>query len=143
TVYCLLRSLVEHSCINPKSPAFGYLDEKSIDTGLMKFLGLCPSALSCSQQLLFIHMIMSPSMGLTGTCTGTSSSIVHSPHMLMTKAFIQCKLQCTHEDPPLRYHDIHSNPEPFFLLEIVYPCIPDPDGEDEGGQASSSPAVST
>ncbi|RRT38625.1 hypothetical protein B296_00020434, partial [Ensete ventricosum] len=22
--------------------------------------------------------------------------------------------------------------------EIVYPCIPDPDGEDEGGQASSS-----
>ncbi|RRT50248.1 hypothetical protein B296_00029744 [Ensete ventricosum] len=36
----------------------------------------------------------------------------------------------------------------FFLLgnlsgEIVYPCIPDPDGEDEGGQASSSLAVST
>ncbi|RWW53996.1 hypothetical protein BHE74_00039461 [Ensete ventricosum] len=28
-------------------------------------------------------------------------------------------------------------------LEIVYPCIPDPDGEDEGGQASSSLAVST
>ncbi|RZS00074.1 hypothetical protein BHM03_00029713 [Ensete ventricosum] len=27
--------------------------------------------------------------------------------------------------------------------EIVYPCIPDPDGEDEGGQASSSLAVST
>ncbi|RZS13618.1 hypothetical protein BHM03_00045222, partial [Ensete ventricosum] len=25
--------------------------------------------------------------------------------------------------------------------EIVYPCIPDPDGEDEGGQASSSLAV--
>ncbi|RWW65299.1 hypothetical protein BHE74_00027399, partial [Ensete ventricosum] len=43
--YCLLHSLVEHSCINPKSYAFGYLDEKSIDTGLMKFLGLCPSAL--------------------------------------------------------------------------------------------------
>ncbi|RWV79896.1 hypothetical protein GW17_00058904 [Ensete ventricosum] len=46
TAYCLLRSLVEHSCINPKSIAFGYLDEKPIDTGLMKFLGLCPSALS-------------------------------------------------------------------------------------------------
>ncbi|RRT32581.1 hypothetical protein B296_00055620 [Ensete ventricosum] len=45
--YCLLRSLVEHSCINPKSLAFGYLDEKPVDTGLMKFLGLCPSALSC------------------------------------------------------------------------------------------------
>ncbi|RWW35636.1 hypothetical protein BHE74_00059408, partial [Ensete ventricosum] len=27
--------------------------------------------------------------------------------------------------------------------EIVYPCIPYPDGEDEGGQASSSLAVST
>ncbi|RRT44789.1 hypothetical protein B296_00040258, partial [Ensete ventricosum] len=27
--------------------------------------------------------------------------------------------------------------------EIVYPCIPDPDGEDEGGQASSSLAIST
>ncbi|RWW01606.1 hypothetical protein GW17_00035341 [Ensete ventricosum] len=27
--------------------------------------------------------------------------------------------------------------------EIVYPCIPDLDGEDEGGQASSSLAVST
>ncbi|RZR88895.1 hypothetical protein BHM03_00016544, partial [Ensete ventricosum] len=27
--------------------------------------------------------------------------------------------------------------------EIVYPCIPDPDGEDEGGQASYSLAVST
>ncbi|RZS26148.1 hypothetical protein BHM03_00059453 [Ensete ventricosum] len=28
------------------------------------------------------------------------------------------------------------------LWEIVYPCIPDPDEEDEGGQASSSIAVS-
>ncbi|RWV91345.1 hypothetical protein GW17_00046373 [Ensete ventricosum] len=27
--------------------------------------------------------------------------------------------------------------------EIVYPCISDPDGEDEGGQASSSLAIST
>ncbi|RZS01380.1 hypothetical protein BHM03_00031223 [Ensete ventricosum] len=44
--YCILCSLVEHSCINPKSLTFGYLDEKPVDTGLMKFLGLCPSALS-------------------------------------------------------------------------------------------------
>ncbi|RWW76967.1 hypothetical protein BHE74_00014902, partial [Ensete ventricosum] len=43
TMYCLLRSLVEHSCVNPKSLAFGYLDEKPFDIGLMKFLGLCPS----------------------------------------------------------------------------------------------------
>ncbi|RWV92735.1 hypothetical protein GW17_00044863 [Ensete ventricosum] len=28
-------------------------------------------------------------------------------------------------------------------VEIVYPCIPDPDGENEGGQASSSLAIST
>ncbi|RRT73213.1 hypothetical protein B296_00026991 [Ensete ventricosum] len=46
TAYYLLHSLVEHSCINPKSLSFGYLDEKAIDTDLMKFLGLCPSALS-------------------------------------------------------------------------------------------------
>ncbi|RZS22245.1 hypothetical protein BHM03_00054992 [Ensete ventricosum] len=32
---------------------------------------------------------------------------------------------------------------PSTSLEIVYPCIPYPDGEDEGGQASSSLAVST
>ncbi|RWV79762.1 hypothetical protein GW17_00059054, partial [Ensete ventricosum] len=33
---------------------------------------------------------------------------------------------------------------PSNRREIVYPCIPDPDGEDEGGQASSSSlAVST
>ncbi|RWW23648.1 hypothetical protein GW17_00012101, partial [Ensete ventricosum] len=42
TVYCLFRSLVEHSCVNPKSLAFGYLDEKPFDIGLMRFLGLCP-----------------------------------------------------------------------------------------------------
>ncbi|RWW06833.1 hypothetical protein BHE74_00037173 [Ensete ventricosum] len=37
--YCLLRSLVKHSCINPKFLTFDYLDEKPVDTGLMKFLG--------------------------------------------------------------------------------------------------------
>ncbi|RRT32138.1 hypothetical protein B296_00019366 [Ensete ventricosum] len=61
-----------------------------------------------SQQLLIIHMIMSPSMGLAGTCTWTSSSVVYCPHMLMTKTFIQYKLRCTHEDLPLRYPGIHS-----------------------------------
>ncbi|RWW55781.1 hypothetical protein BHE74_00037543 [Ensete ventricosum] len=45
TAYCLLRSSVEHSYINSKSLTFSYLDEKHADTGLMKFLGLCPSAL--------------------------------------------------------------------------------------------------
>ncbi|RWW43196.1 hypothetical protein BHE74_00051163 [Ensete ventricosum] len=53
TAYCLLCSLVEHFCINPKSLTFGYLDEKSIDTGLMKFLGLCPSALSSYLEFAF------------------------------------------------------------------------------------------
>ncbi|RRT62432.1 hypothetical protein B296_00000483 [Ensete ventricosum] len=46
TIYCLLHSLVEHSYINPKSLAFGYLNEKPIDIDLMKFLGLYPFALS-------------------------------------------------------------------------------------------------
>ncbi|CAL9136930.1 unnamed protein product [Musa acuminata var. zebrina] len=31
---------------DPKSFTYGYLDEKLVDTGLTKFLGLCPSALS-------------------------------------------------------------------------------------------------
>ncbi|RZR85752.1 hypothetical protein BHM03_00012786 [Ensete ventricosum] len=44
--YCLLCSLVEHSYINPKFLTFGYLDEKPIDTGLIKFLGLYPFTLS-------------------------------------------------------------------------------------------------
>ncbi|RZS28399.1 hypothetical protein BHM03_00062023, partial [Ensete ventricosum] len=53
TAYRLLRSLVEHSCINPKSLAFSYLDEKLIDTGLMKFLGLCPFTLSWYLEFAF------------------------------------------------------------------------------------------
>ncbi|RRT75274.1 hypothetical protein B296_00002563 [Ensete ventricosum] len=44
--YCLVYFLVEHSCINSRSLTFGYLGEKPVDIGLMKFLGLCPSALS-------------------------------------------------------------------------------------------------
>ncbi|RWV95585.1 hypothetical protein GW17_00041781 [Ensete ventricosum] len=31
-----------------------------------------------------------------------------------------------------------AHPSLAIQAEIVYPCIPDPDGEDEGGQASSS-----
>ncbi|RWV77314.1 hypothetical protein GW17_00061875 [Ensete ventricosum] len=53
TVYCVLRSLVEHSCINPKSHAFGYLDEKPIDISLIKFLGLYPSAISWYLEFVF------------------------------------------------------------------------------------------
>ncbi|RRT54650.1 hypothetical protein B296_00017552 [Ensete ventricosum] len=52
-MYCLFCSLVKHSCINPKSLAFGYLDEKPIDIGLMKFLGLCPLALSWYFEIAF------------------------------------------------------------------------------------------
>ncbi|RWW14813.1 hypothetical protein GW17_00021382 [Ensete ventricosum] len=59
TVYYLLRSLVDHFCINSKSLAFGYLDEKLIDTGLMKFLGLCPSALSWYLEFAFAFSISS------------------------------------------------------------------------------------
>ncbi|RZR75106.1 hypothetical protein BHM03_00049514 [Ensete ventricosum] len=42
-----------------------------------------------SQQLLIAHMITSPSMRFTGTCTWTSSSVVYSPHMLMTKQRVE------------------------------------------------------
>ncbi|RRT50198.1 hypothetical protein B296_00002499 [Ensete ventricosum] len=34
------------------------------------------------------------------------------------------------------------HPSTVGIAEIVYPCIPDPDGDDEGGQGSSSLAVS-
>ncbi|RZS01392.1 hypothetical protein BHM03_00031239 [Ensete ventricosum] len=37
----------------------------------------------------------------------------------------------------------HTKILALIPLEIVYLCISDPDGEDEGGQASSSLAVST
>ncbi|RZS28346.1 hypothetical protein BHM03_00061927 [Ensete ventricosum] len=59
--YGLLRSLVEHSCINPKSLAFGYLDEKPIDIGLMKFLGLCLFALSWYLEFAFAFSTSSAS----------------------------------------------------------------------------------
>ncbi|RWV84202.1 hypothetical protein GW17_00054107 [Ensete ventricosum] len=35
------RGFIKHSCINPKSSTFGYLDEKPIDTNFIKFSGLC------------------------------------------------------------------------------------------------------
>ncbi|RRT48080.1 hypothetical protein B296_00012190 [Ensete ventricosum] len=47
--------------------------------------------------------------------------------------------------PPLQAGLGRNRPPPCRgpWSEIVYPCIPDPDGEDEGSQASSSLAVST
>ncbi|RWW18720.1 hypothetical protein GW17_00017284 [Ensete ventricosum] len=53
TTYYLFYSLVEYSYINPKSLTFSYLDEKFIDTGLMKFLGLYPSATSWYLEFAF------------------------------------------------------------------------------------------
>ncbi|RWW27835.1 hypothetical protein GW17_00007714 [Ensete ventricosum] len=46
-------ALLSHFCINPKSLTFGYLDEKPIDTGLMKFLSLCLSTLSWYLEFAF------------------------------------------------------------------------------------------
>ncbi|CAL9756335.1 unnamed protein product [Musa acuminata subsp. burmannicoides] len=34
-------------------------------------------------------------MGLTGTCIRTFPLVEPSPHMLMTKVFIRCKIRCT------------------------------------------------
>ncbi|RRT39069.1 hypothetical protein B296_00048550 [Ensete ventricosum] len=45
--------------MNPKSLTFGYLDEKSIDNSLMKFLGLCPSVLSWYLEFAFAFSISS------------------------------------------------------------------------------------
>ncbi|RWW09037.1 hypothetical protein GW17_00027494 [Ensete ventricosum] len=45
--------------------------------------------------------------------------------------------------PPCRWPGRGRPPLQEPWPEIIYPCIPDPDGEDEGGQASSSLAVST
>ncbi|RWV85699.1 hypothetical protein GW17_00052489, partial [Ensete ventricosum] len=53
-------------------------------------------------------------------------------------------MQTTCMWPPLhRRQRLLSLPIAATSVEIVYPCIPDPDGEDEGGQASSSLAIST
>ncbi|RRT32080.1 hypothetical protein B296_00056630 [Ensete ventricosum] len=46
------------------------------------------------------------------------------------------------------YFRCNKHVEQFYVIqshntEIVYPCIPDLDGEDKGGQTSSSLAVST
>ncbi|RWV80201.1 hypothetical protein GW17_00058562 [Ensete ventricosum] len=71
TTYCLLRSLIKYSCINPKSLAFGYLNEKLIDTGLMKFLGLCPSALSWYLEFISTFTMSLP---LSTTCFNTTVS---------------------------------------------------------------------
>ncbi|RWW41657.1 hypothetical protein BHE74_00052847 [Ensete ventricosum] len=38
-MHCIPRSLAKHSYINSKSPIFGYLDEKSANTDLLKFSG--------------------------------------------------------------------------------------------------------
>ncbi|RWV81997.1 hypothetical protein GW17_00056539, partial [Ensete ventricosum] len=105
TTYCLLRSLVEHSCINPKSLTFGYLDEKLVDTDLIKFIGLYHFALSW--YLEFASAFSTSSAHFMTNLT--SPSVVHSPHILMNKAFIRYKIRCTHtEDLPLRYHGIPS-----------------------------------
>ncbi|RRT51482.1 hypothetical protein B296_00051093, partial [Ensete ventricosum] len=52
TTYDLLRSLVEHFYTNPKSSTFDYLDEKPVDTSLIKFSDLCPSTLSWAVPLI-------------------------------------------------------------------------------------------
>ncbi|RRT33340.1 hypothetical protein B296_00047434 [Ensete ventricosum] len=54
-----VRLLEIHSCINSKSSTFGYLDEKPIDTSLMKFLGLYPPAMSWYLEFAFIFSTFS------------------------------------------------------------------------------------
>ncbi|RWW62506.1 hypothetical protein BHE74_00030359 [Ensete ventricosum] len=76
-ILCKLR------CAHTEDPPLRYHSIHPLNP--QPFLSLHCSSKWSSQQLLIIHMITSPSMGLTGTCTLTSSSVVYSPHMLMTK----------------------------------------------------------
>ncbi|RZR79991.1 hypothetical protein BHM03_00005884 [Ensete ventricosum] len=57
-------------------------------------------------------------IGLNGTCTRNSPSLVHNPHMLMMKAFIQCKIRCTH-GIPVSAVPWHSLLESIDLLVVV------------------------
>lgn len=66
-IYYLLCFLVKHSYIELKSPTFDYLNEKLINTSLIKFIGFYPSVLS--QFLIFIFVFF------------TSSALFHD-HML-------------------------------------------------------------
>ncbi|RZR79001.1 hypothetical protein BHM03_00004565 [Ensete ventricosum] len=97
TTYCLLRSLVEHSYINPKSLSFGYLDEKPIDIGLMKFLGLCPSALSWYLEFAFAFF---------------TSSAPFTTNALPPR---EQGIDDSTEVPPLRYH---GAAKPIALLSV-------------------------
>ncbi|RWW43989.1 hypothetical protein BHE74_00050290 [Ensete ventricosum] len=98
TAYCLLCSLVEHSCINPKSLTFGYLDEKPIDIGLMKFLGLCPSILSSYLEFAFAFS--------TSSATFTINALPPSEQ----------GIDDSMEVLPLQYH---GAAKPIALLSVV------------------------
>ncbi|RZR87486.1 hypothetical protein BHM03_00014898 [Ensete ventricosum] len=109
--YFLLRSLVEHSCINPKSLTFGYLDEKPIGTGLMKFLGLYPSALSW-----YLEFASAFSLGGTqppytddqGFHLMQDSMRTHGrPAAVLPSSLTPCKMRSPHHnEEPIERHNL-------------------------------------
>ncbi|RRT33237.1 hypothetical protein B296_00050190 [Ensete ventricosum] len=78
-----------------------------------------------------------PSIVVPSSIIVMSSS--NSAHRSPTAAYSPCSFTTATPIAPC-FLSLNSIRDP---LEIVYPCIPDSNGEDEGGQASSSIVVST
>ncbi|RRT31368.1 hypothetical protein B296_00057499, partial [Ensete ventricosum] len=137
TTHCLLRSLVEHSCINPKSLAFGYLDEKPIDTGLMKFLSLCPFALSWYLEFVFAFSTSSAPFRLIlslfeskGSMTPQKSHLyipwccqAHGPTIC---CLASASLPSQSVDPPLRHYGapLKQSNSSAALIILLYNQVP-------------------
>ncbi|RZR87288.1 hypothetical protein BHM03_00014662 [Ensete ventricosum] len=127
TTYCLLRSLVEHSYINPKSLAFGYLDEKPIDIGLMKFLGLCtpPPPRPLLRPMLSLHESKGSMTPRKSRLCGTMVLPSHSPTipLLAVALFTEVELPAapdhSHDHVPLHGTHCCLRTYPFHLEEKV------------------------
>ncbi|RWW66390.1 hypothetical protein BHE74_00026247 [Ensete ventricosum] len=116
--------LVEHSCINPKFLTFDYLDEKPVDTGLKKFLGLCPSALSWYLEFVSAFSTSLALLRLTlslheskGSMTpqkfrycGTMTLPAHGPPI---RCLASASLSSRSVGPPLRHCGTPPSPPPF------------------------------
>ncbi|RZR73556.1 hypothetical protein BHM03_00025646 [Ensete ventricosum] len=94
-----------HSYISPKSLAFGYLDEKPTDTGLMKFLGPCPFALSW--YLEFISAFSTSSTPFTTNALPPWEQGIDD----------------STEVPPLRYHGVTKLIAPLSIALHLHPFL--------------------
>ncbi|RWW09268.1 hypothetical protein GW17_00027250 [Ensete ventricosum] len=95
----------EHSYINLKSLAFGYLDEKSIDTSLIKLLGLYLSALSWYLEFAFAFSTSSAPF-MTNALPPREQGIDDSMEVL-----------------PLRYHGAAKPIALLFVALYLHPFL--------------------